>query len=53
MQKVSAICMSYYMRRNPRVKSNIITFLAVIASVLALGQAVPCQLFERDGPETG
>jgi site-specific recombinase len=26
------------MRRNPRVKSNIITILAVIASVLALGQ---------------
>jgi hypothetical protein len=53
MQKVSTICTSYYMRRNPRVKSNIITILAVIASVLALGQAVLCQLFERDGPETG
>jgi hypothetical protein len=26
------------MRRNPGVKSNIITILAVIASVLALGQ---------------
>jgi hypothetical protein len=35
------------------VKSNIITFLAVIASVLALGQVVPCRLFGRDGPETG
>jgi hypothetical protein len=53
MQKVSAICMSYYMRRNPGVKSNIITILAAIASVLDLGQAVPCQPFERDGPETG
>jgi hypothetical protein len=53
MQKVSAIYTSYYMRRNPGVKSNIITILAVIASVLALGQAVPCRLFERDGPETG
>jgi hypothetical protein len=53
MQKVSAICTSYYMRRNPGVKSNIITILAVTASVLALGQVVLCQLFERDGPETG
>jgi hypothetical protein len=41
------------MRRNPRVKSNITTILAAIASVLALGQAVLCQLFGRDGPETG
>jgi hypothetical protein len=41
------------MRRNPRVKSNITTILAVIASVLALGQAVPCRLFGRDGSETG
>jgi hypothetical protein len=30
MQKVSAICTSYYMRRNPGAKSNIITILAVI-----------------------
>jgi hypothetical protein len=36
----------------PWVKSNIITILAVIASVPALGQAVPCQLFKRDGPGT-
>jgi hypothetical protein len=41
------------MRQNPRVKSNIITILVVIASVPALGQAVPCQLFGRDGPRTG
>jgi hypothetical protein len=41
------------MRRNPRAKSNIITILAAIASVLALGQAVTCQLFGRDGPEIG
>jgi hypothetical protein len=53
MQKVSAICMSYYMRRNPEVKNNIITILAAIASVLDLGQAVSCQPFERDGPGTG
>jgi hypothetical protein len=53
MQKVSAICMNYYMRRNLGVKSNIITILAAIASVLDLGQAIPCQPFERDGPETG
>jgi hypothetical protein len=37
----------------PWVKSNIITILAAIASVLALGQVVLCQPFERDGPETG
>jgi hypothetical protein len=53
MPKVSAIFTSYYMRRNPGVKNNIITILAVIASVLDLGQAVPCQLFEKDGPEIG
>jgi hypothetical protein len=41
------------MRQNPRVKSNIITILVVIVSVLALGQAVLCRRFERDGPETG
>jgi hypothetical protein len=41
------------MRRNPRAKSNIITILAVIASVPALGQAVLCRLFGRDGPGTG
>jgi hypothetical protein len=48
-----SFCMSCYMRRNPGVKNNIITILAAIASVLDLGQAVPCQPFERDGPETG
>jgi hypothetical protein len=53
MQTVSAICTSYYMRQNPRVKSNIITILAAIASVLDLGRAVSCQPFERDSPETG
>jgi hypothetical protein len=53
MQKVSAIYTNYYMRQNPRVKNNIITILAVIASVLALGQVAPCQPFGRDGPETG
>jgi hypothetical protein len=51
--KVSTICTNYYMIRNPGVKNNIITILAVIASVLALGRAVPCQLFGRDGPEIG
>jgi hypothetical protein len=53
MQKVSAVCMSYCMRRNHGVKSNITIFLAVIASVPALGQVVPCQLFGRDGLGTG
>jgi hypothetical protein len=45
--------MSYYMRRNLGVRNNIITILAAIASLLDLGQVVPCQPFERDGPETG
>jgi hypothetical protein len=53
MQKVSAIYTNYYMRQNPGVKNNIITILAVIASVLALGQAVPCQLFGKGGSEIG
>jgi hypothetical protein len=53
MHEVSAICMSYYMRRNPGVKNNIITILAAIASVLDLGQVVPYKPFEKDGPETG
>jgi hypothetical protein len=34
-------------------KSSIITILAVIASVPALGQAALCRLFERDGPVIG
>jgi hypothetical protein len=41
------------MRQNHGVKSNIITILAVITSVPALGQAVLCQLFERDDLGTG
>jgi hypothetical protein len=45
--------MSYYMRQNPGVKSNTTTILAATASVLDLGQAAPCQPFERDGPATG
>jgi hypothetical protein len=53
MQKVSAVCMSYCMKRNHGVRSNITTILVVIVSVLALGQAVPCQLFGRDGLGTG
>jgi hypothetical protein len=51
MQKVSAVCTNYYMRRNPGAKSNTITILAAIASLLALGQAASCRLFGRDGPE--
>jgi hypothetical protein len=53
MQKVSAVCMNCYMRRNPRAKSNIITILAAIASSLALARAAPCQPFEKDGLGTG
>jgi hypothetical protein len=37
----------------PWVKSNITTTLVATASVLALGQAVSCQPFGRDGPENG
>jgi hypothetical protein len=36
------------MRRNPRVKSNIITILAVIASVLDPGQVVPYRPFSKE-----
>jgi hypothetical protein len=52
MQKVSATYMSYCMRQNLGVKSSITTILAATASVPGLGQAVPCQAFERDGPTT-
>jgi hypothetical protein len=41
------------MRRSPRVRSNIIIILAAIATVPALGQAVPCQLFGKDGLGSG
>jgi hypothetical protein len=37
----------------PWVKSSITTILAATALVPDLGQAVPCQPFERDGPATG
>jgi hypothetical protein len=53
MQKVSAVCMNFYMRRSPRVKSSIITILVAIASLLILAQAAQCRLFGRDGPGTG
>jgi hypothetical protein len=43
---------SYCTRRNLGVKSNITTILAVTASAPDLGQAVPCQPFERGGPAT-
>ncbi len=48
-----ATCREMGNAKNPWVKSNTITILAVTASVPALGQAAPCQLFERDGPGTG
>jgi hypothetical protein len=38
---------------NLGVKSNTITILAATASAPALGRAVPCQLFGRDGLGTG
>jgi hypothetical protein len=53
VQKVSAVCMNFYMRRSPRVKSSIITILVAITSLLVLAQAAQCQLFGRDGARTG
>jgi hypothetical protein len=41
------------MRQNPRERSNIITILAAIASLPALGQAAPCQPFGKDDLEIG
>jgi hypothetical protein len=41
------------MRRSPRVRSNIITILAVIASLLVQAQAAQCQPFGRGGLEIG
>jgi hypothetical protein len=53
VQKVSAAYTNFYMRRSPRVKNNIITILAAIASLLVLARAASCQPFGKDGPETG
>jgi hypothetical protein len=53
VQKVSAVCTSFYMRRSPGVRSNIITILVAIASSLVQAQAAQCQPFGRDGLETG
>jgi hypothetical protein len=53
VQKVSASCTNFYMRQSLGVNNNIITILVVIASLLVLAQAAPCQPFGRDGPETG
>jgi hypothetical protein len=53
MQKASAAYMIYCMRQNPGVKSGITTILAATASAPGLGQAAPCQPFERGGPATG
>jgi hypothetical protein len=51
--KVSATYMSYCTRQNPGVKNNITTTSAATASAPGLGQAAPCQPFERGGPTTG
>jgi hypothetical protein len=40
-------------RQNPGVKSSITTILSTTTSVPSLGQAIPCQPFERGGPATG
>jgi hypothetical protein len=53
VQNASAACMNFRMRRSPGVKNSITTILVSIASLLVLVQAAQCQLFGRDGPETG
>jgi hypothetical protein len=53
VQKVSAVCTNFYMRRSLGVKSSIITILAPIASSLVQAQAAQCQPFGRGGLETG
>jgi hypothetical protein len=53
VQKVSAACTNFRMRRSPRIKNSIITILVAIASLLVLAHAAQCQLFGRDGPKTG
>jgi hypothetical protein len=39
VQKVSVVCMNFYMRRSPRVKSSITTILVATASLLVEAQA--------------
>jgi hypothetical protein len=53
VQNVFAACTNFRMRQSPGVKNSIITILVAIASLLVLAQAAQCQLFGRDGPETG
>jgi hypothetical protein len=53
VQNVFAACTNFRMRRSPGVKNNIITILVAIASLLVLAQVSQCQLFGRDGLETG
>jgi hypothetical protein len=53
VQKVFAACTNFYTRQSPRVRNSVITILAAIASLLALGQAALCRLFGRDGPDIG
>jgi hypothetical protein len=53
MLKVSVACTSFYMRRNPRVKSSITITLAAIASLPAPGQAALCPPSGSDGPGIG
>jgi hypothetical protein len=53
VQNVFAACTDFRMRRIPRVKNSVITTLVATASLLVLAQAAQCQLFGRDGPETG
>jgi hypothetical protein len=52
VRNVSVACTNFHMRRNPRVRNSIITILVAIASLLVQAQAVQCQPFGRDGPET-
>ena len=53
VQKVSAVCTNFYMRRSPGVRSSITTILVATASLLVQAQAAQCQPFGRGGLETG
>jgi hypothetical protein len=53
VQKVSAVCMNFCMRKSPRVRRSITTILVATASLLVQAEAAHCQPFGRGGLETG
>jgi hypothetical protein len=53
VQKVSAVCTNFYMRRSPEVRSSIIAILVATTSLLVQAQAAQYQLFGKGGLETG